>query len=330
MARRLGWGTALAASFLMLAGAARADYTLTVLHVNDVHAAFQPVKADGSLCTPAERPTAQCSGGAARLAAAIERERRSSPNVIVVAAGGFFAGSPLWDRYKDSLVSNLMTRMNFDALTVGASEFVQGSPMLLEFIRSVHFPLLGANVYVQREPLLKDQIFPISVIERGGSRIGLVGYSAEDIAQQSHPSPQTQFKRIEDEIAPWIRSMRGALGANKVIAVSSAGIARDKEVAARIPGIDVIVAGNASTGTPPTYPLVIPGVGGKKVVLVQAGSFGRSLGKLVLVFDNKGALKHFSGAPIPLDGTAPEDPAIRSYIDNLAEAVTLKPATALR
>ena len=330
MARRLGFGVALAAACIMLAGAARADYTLTVLHVNDVHAAFLPAKPDGTPCAPAESQNPQCQGGAARLAAAIERERRTDHNVIVVAAGGFFAGSPLWDRYKDQLVSNLMTRMNFDALTVGASEFVQGSPMLLEFIRSVHFPLLGANVYVQREPLLKDQIFPISVIQRGGSTIGLVGYSAEDIAQHSHPSPETKFKRIEDEIAPWIRSMRGALGANKVIAVSSAGIARDKEVAAHIPGIDVIVAGNAPTGTAPTYPLVIPGVGGKKVVLVQAGAFGRSLGKLVLVFDNKGNLKHFSGAAIPLDGSMPEDPTIKTYVDSLAAATVAQPNTALR
>ena len=325
MARRLGLGVALASAILLLAGAARADYTLTVLHVNDVHSAFLPVKPDGTPCAPAERTSPQCSGGAARLAAAIAHERRSSPNVIVVAAGGFFAGSPLWDRYKDQLVSNLMTRMNFDALTVGASEFVQGSPLLLEFIRSVHFPLLGANVYVQREPLLKDQIFPISVIERGGSRIGIVGYSAEDIAKHANPSPQTEFRRIEDAIAPWIRSMRGALGANKVIAVSSAGIARDKEVAQHTPGIDVIVAGNAATGTASSYPMVIPGVGGKKVVLVQAGSFGRSLGKLVLVFDPKGNLKHWSGAAIPLDGSMPEDPAIRSYVDSLASAAPTAP-----
>jgi 5'-nucleotidase len=313
----------------LVAGTARADYTLTVLHVNDLYSSFEPVKADGKPCTPADLKANACIGGAARLAGAIARERRSNPNVIVVAAGGLFTGSPLWDRYKDQVVSNLMTRMNFDALTVGASEFSQGSPMLLDFIRSVHFPLLGANVFVQREPLLKDQIFPISVIERGGARIGLVGYSAEDIAQHSHPSPQTQFRNIEQEIAPWIRSMQGALGANKVIAISSAGIERDRLVASRVPGIDVIVGGNVRSEAAPTYATEVPGVGGKQVLLVQVGSLGRYLGKLTLTFDTKGGLKKWTGAPILLDKTIPEDPAVKTYVDSLADAGGA-PSTAMR
>jgi 5'-nucleotidase/UDP-sugar diphosphatase len=330
MVHRHGWSLVLAAACVLVAGAARADYTLTVLHVNDLHSAFLPVKPDGTPCSLPEPAGAQCIGGAARLASAIEHERKATHNIIVVAAGGFFAGSPMWDRYQDTVVSNLMTRMNFDALTVGASEFSQGSPTLLAFIRAVHFPLLGANVFVQHEPLLKDQIFPISVIERGGARIGLVGYSAEDIPAHSHPSPETQFRRIEEEISPWIRSMHAALGANKVIAISSAGIERDRLVAQHVPDIDVIVGGNVGSSTAPAYATELPGVGGKKVLLVQVGSFGRYLGKLVLTFDNKGELKKWAGAPILLDKNVPEDAAVKTYVDNLADAATYPPSTALR
>src|SRR4051812_35675162 len=144
MARRVVLSSVLAAALVVLAGTAQAaDYTLTVLHVNDVRSAFQPIKADGSVCTAAERAGPACVGGAARLAAAIERERKATHSLIVVAAGGFFTGSDLWDRYKDQVVSNLMGRMQFDALTVGATEFSQGSPLLLQFIKQVRFPLLG-------------------------------------------------------------------------------------------------------------------------------------------------------------------------------------------
>ena len=39
------------AALALMAGAAQADVTLTILHTNDVHARFEPVGSSGSSCT---------------------------------------------------------------------------------------------------------------------------------------------------------------------------------------------------------------------------------------------------------------------------------------
>jgi 5'-nucleotidase len=257
------------------------------------------------------------------LAASIKATRNTEPNVLLVDAGGEFTGSSLWDQLKDRSISTVMTRMQFDAMTVGFPEFNDGSAPLGRFIKEVRFPLLSSNINVERDPVLVDQIWPFVVIDKGNERIGIVGYSSEDIRQRAHPSTETRIDQIESAVKFSVRMVK-SMGVNKIIAVSHAGYARDKEIARTIEDIDVIVGGNSKTllankikGAEGPYPMVAKGPTGKPVLIVQAGAFGAYLGKLDVVFDSKGVPKSWKGDPIALDHTIAEDAEMRQALEVL-------------
>jgi len=312
--------TAAAGLLALAAPASAADYKLTILHVNDLQSRLEPVNESGAACTPADVQAHHCAGGMARLAARINAERASAHNVLVVDAGNSLTGSPIYDMHKHRAISETMNLIGFDAMTVGDREFVDGTQMLSQFQQSVRFPLLGANVDVQSDPYMKDRIYPILVTERGGDRVGLVGYSNEHLIERAKPTGVVYVQRIEAALDRWVKQIQ-MMGVNKIIAVSHAGYERDRQVAASIPGIDVIVGdaegapANLAKGGNPT---VLKGHGGQSVLLVHAAEFGRSLGRLDVTFDAKGVPKHWQAANIELTDDGPEDQRLKDLVASLA------------
>ena len=319
-----------------VAPGAAADYKLTILHVNDLQSRLEPVTETGAACTAADVEARRCAGGVARLAARIKAEKAGAANVIVVDAGNAFTGSRFYDTHKHRAISETMNLIGFDAMTVGDREFVDGTEMLSRFQQAVRFPLLGANVDVQRDPFMKDRIYPILVTDRGSDRIGLIGYSTEHLVELAKPTGVVYIQRIEAALKFWINQMQ-MMGVNKIIAVSHAGLERDRQVAAAVAGIDVIVGsavgapasptkGAPAKGAAPHYPMVLKGVGGQSVLLVHAGEFGRSLGRLDVTFDAKGVPKHWTGGTIELIDADAEDPGLKDLVAALAPATAALPA----
>ncbi|MEJ0072423.1 MAG: hypothetical protein WDO24_31230 [Pseudomonadota bacterium] len=217
---------------------------------------------------------------------------------------------------------------------VGDREFVDGTEMLSRFQQAARFPLLGANVNVQSDPFMKDRIYPILVTDRG-ERIGLIGYSTEHLIELAKPTGVVYIQQIETALRFWVKQIQ-MMGVNKIIAVSHAGYERDKQVAAAVEGIDVIVGSalgapavepqpphdpHAKKPAPPVashYPTIVKGVGGQSVVLVHAEEFGRSLGRLDVTFDAKGVPKHWQAETFELTDANAEDPGVKDLVAALA------------
>ncbi len=321
----VGLGVALGVLMpLALGKTARADTTLTLLFTGDVASRMEPSKADGTPCTLEERATDACLGGLARLAGQANVERARAGTVLLLDAGGQFGGTAFWSQHKQDVLAELMNRARFDAMAAGPAEFSEGSEVLGKFIRTAQFPVLGANISTDRDPFLKDQIYPMLSTDRGAQRLGLLGIADLNTPQKSKPSPGVLFSPIEAKAAFWLKQL-GFMGAKTVVAVSSAGFEKDKEIAARIAGIDVIIGVSgkgAKAGAPPAgAPQVVSGPAGKPVLVAQAASFGHYLGKLSVTFDRDGHPKAWKGDQIRLDRTIPEDPDIRTQIEAYAAAL---------
>jgi len=82
---------ALAGSF-WLAGAASADFTLTILHTNDFHSRFEPISKYDSSCSEENNASGKCFGGSARLMSAIDAARSRAGHSILVDGGDQFQG----------------------------------------------------------------------------------------------------------------------------------------------------------------------------------------------------------------------------------------------
>ena len=301
------------------------DFQLTILHTNDVHARIVDADKNGLSCFNQESPSDPCYGGVARLATKVREVRRQKDNVILLDAGDQFQGTLFFTYYKGSAIQRFMNELGYQAMTVGNHEFDKGPEVLAEFIAGAKFPILGANLDVSRDPHLKGLIKPYCTLTVGGQTIGVVGYTVENLRELSQIGPDVVEQPTESSVAAALEVLRQQ-GVDKVIALSHGGFGRDKEVAAKLDGIDVIVGGHTHTflsNTDPTaegpYPVVARSPGGQPVLIVTAASWGKYLGRLDVTFDHQGVVKAWNGNPILLDSSVPEDPEIRAAVSKLSE-----------
>jgi 5'-nucleotidase/UDP-sugar diphosphatase len=322
---------ALLLSLTSLAGAQGNAYTLTVLHTNDVHARILQFGDTGGACGEADAAEGNCFGGVARRATKINEIRAEGGNLILVDAGDQFQGTLFYNKYKGEEAQTFMNELGYDAMTVGNHEFDDGPGVLGSFIRGADFAVVSANIDASNEAALAGLIKPYTVLDVGGEKIGVVGYTTEETAILSSPGPGVVFNNIEDSVAASVAELED-MGINKIVALSHAGFARDRQVAAAVDGLDVIVAGHSHTYLSNTdesaegpYPVVVDSPSGAPVLLVSDYTWGKYLGRLDVTFDSNGVPVSWEGNPITLDVSVAEDPAI------LAEAQALnQPLEALR
>lgn len=308
---------------------ALADYSLNILHINDWHSRIESINRFGSTCSKDDEAAEKCFGGAARLKTAIDGRRaaQSNSNILLLNAGDNFQGSLYYTTYKGAVEAEFLTLMKFDVLAVGNHEFDDGEAGLARFLDRVTFPVIGANVAAAAGSALKGRIGPYAVLEIGGERIGVIGAVANDTAQLSSPGKHVVFN---DDVAA-ITAAAGKLseqGVNKIIALTHVGYRRDVEAIARIPDIDVVVGGHSHsvllTGDEDTagpYPTMVSNPGGYQVPVVQAGSNGKYLGDLSIVFDDAGIVVSAAGKPVLLDSSVKPDSAVLARIAELAAPI---------
>ncbi len=312
-------------AFSALSGPALAEYRLTILHINDMHARFEPINKYNATCSDEDHAAGECFGGMARLKAGIDQRRDAlaaeGRNVLTLSAGDQFQGSLYYTTYKGELSAELMNMVGFDAMAVGNHEFDDGPEVLASFVDKVDFPVLFANTDLANEPLLKDKVRPFVTKEVGGETVGIIGLLAEDTDELASPGPNVPFYHAEDILPGLIEDMTNA-DVDKIVVLSHMGMSRDMEIAAAVDGIDVIVGGHSNTllsntieGADGPYPTMIASPGGAATPIVQAFAYAKYLGELELVFDDDGKVTAATGDLITLDASIPEDEAVLARID---------------
>lgn len=144
---------------------------------------------------------------------------------------------------------------------------------------------------------IKEFIKPSVIVKVKGENIGLIGTTPVDLTERAtHPDYHKDCKAhdldtttglIQDEINKLKKQ-----GVNKIILLSHLGIARDKEVAQRIEGIDVIVGGHTHEllkGIEEGENLVYSKTG-EPVIITEAGKDGKHFGELNLTFSKDGVI----------------------------------------
>ena len=322
--------TAFAASALgMSTGMSFADYTLNILHINDWHSRIESNNKYESTCSAEEEGKGECFGGAARLVTAIaaERKKLEGQNVLLLNGGDNFQGSLFYTTYKGKTEAEFLNQMKFDAMTVGNHEFDDGEDALAPFLDVITFPVLSANVKASAAAKVGDRIKPSVVIELGGQKIGIVGAVTNDTPDLATPGPNITIEDDIKTITAEVEKLKGQ-GVNKIIALTHVGYPRDKEMIAKIPGVDVVVGGHSHSllsNTDPKaegpYPTMVDNPDGYKVPVTQAASYSKLLGEFKVVFDDNGVVKEANGNPIPLDKSVTPDPQVLARIKELGAPI---------
>jgi 5'-nucleotidase/UDP-sugar diphosphatase len=290
------------------------NFSLTILHSNDVHAHHEP-NADGD-------------GGEALASSVIDQVRSANSNTILLSAGDTFMGTLFYVMHHGIDSAELMNLMKYDAMTLGNHEFDEGNGNLALFIEKIKFPIVAANVNFEKSTALNKKTVPYTILKKGGEKIGVIGLVNPETPSMSRPGSDLVFEGDLVKIVKSSVEKLTAEGVNKIIVLSHLGYQGDLDLAKAVRGIDLIVGGHTHTllanfdkRAADTYPSEIQNPEGKTILVVQAGEYLQYIGKLDVEFDPNGELVTWKGDTIFLSGYITPDIEISKEIGILSAPI---------
>ncbi len=323
----LGAASALAVT-AGLAAPAQADFTLTILHINDFHSRFEPITGTNSNCSAEDDAAGECFGGIARLKTAIDDRRAAlegaGENVVLLSAGDNFQGSLFYTHYGARAVTEFFNEMGFDVVATGNHEFDDGPEELANLIDQAQFPVIGGNFDVSAEPALAGKLSGVIVLNVGGEQIAVIGATTLDTPDISSPGENIKWFAPEDYVRGAVEALEEA-GIDKIVLLSHIGYTIDESLASGVSGVDVIVGGHSHSLLSSTdeaaagpYPTMVTNPDGTDVPIVQAGEYGKYLGEIKITWNDNGDVTAAEGAPLLLDASVTPNEAFTAKLAELA------------
>lgn len=252
--------------FLYLTGMAAADGAqLTVLYTTDPH---------GRIVTNEE------SIGLDVVASI----KKSMPGALLIDVGDILHGLPIATLTQGRDVVSLMKRAGYIASAVGNHEFNYGRQILLERAAQAMEPphpmyMMSANV---TNPDGTYPFTPWVVLEQNGVKLGLFALTTEETATQANPNAVRDF-RFGDATEAALRAVRAlrAAGCNFIIAATHIETEESRELADRVPGIDVILGGHSH---------IVADESRNGTKIYSTGAYGHNVGVLDIARADDGRL----------------------------------------
>ena len=287
-----------------LAAAAKERITkLTILHTNDVHSRIEPFPEDGSRNAGL--------GGVARRASLIKQIRAEEEQVLLLDAGDIFQGTPYFNLYGGELEIKLMSKLGYDAATMGNHDFDAGIDGFDKQLKHANFPFLIAN-YDFSGTVLEGKTQPFKVFHKGALKIGVfgLGIALEGLVEASNYG---QIKYLDpipvaNQIANQLKQEQHC---DLVICLSHLGYSykdnkvSDKVLADQTSGIDLIIG--AHTHTFMTAPEIRKNKQGEEVRIFQVGFAGINLGRIDYYFEKGHKKKQAIGHAMRIDQQLTDD-----------------------
>jgi 2',3'-cyclic-nucleotide 2'-phosphodiesterase (5'-nucleotidase family) len=226
---------------------------LTILHTNDIHSNYENFS---------------------KIVSKINELKDN--NTIILDAGDFADFKRIELQGTNGLAAmDLLECAGYDALAIGNNETFPGIDVLKYMAANTNVPLLSSNLrsldYGSIENVRKSII-----IYRSGLRILI-------IAGSPNLGPFTEMFGFS--IKDYLEALQNEINENKdnydlCILLSHLGMDKDKEIAAKISGIDIIIGGH--------FHILMekPEIENGKIIFTS-GAFGEHIGKLVLEVDKR-------------------------------------------
>jgi 5'-nucleotidase/UDP-sugar diphosphatase len=280
---------------------------LVLLHTNDHHGVVLPNNG---------------RGGLAQVAAYVKAVKAVNPQVLLVDAGDINTGTALSNMFAaepDILAYNLM---GYDAAIFGNHEFDGNQAKLLTQIGQAKFPFISSNIKTADGKYLGNT--PYLVKKYDGFTVGLFGITTLRTKIIASPDKSLVFIDEIEAAREAVNILRNREKADIVIGLTHIGDVKEDsghitspELAAAVPGIDIIVDGHSHSF------FAAPKKAGDTYI-VSANEWGKYVGHGKLSVRN-GRLAGFSWAPVEIapdkDVSAMLEPYIKKANESLKEVV---------
>ncbi|WMX14146.1 MULTISPECIES: bifunctional UDP-sugar hydrolase/5'-nucleotidase [unclassified Aureispira] len=256
-------------------------HKLTILHTNDVHSRIEPFPMDGG--------KNEGRGGIAKRAALINKIRQEEEHVLLLDAGDMFQGTPYFNYFGGELEMKLMSKMGYDAGTIGNHDFDGGIDGLhKQLTTQANFPLVNCN-YDFSDTIMNGHTKPYQIFQKGPIKVGVLGVGVE--LEGLVPSPLYKKTRYTDPIKKanhYANILKNEEKCDYVICLSHLGYmyktnkVSDVVLATSTQNIDLIIGGHTHTFL--DKPTIIT-VDNKETLITQVGWAGMVLGRLDVYFE---------------------------------------------
>ncbi len=323
---------------VFLAGTAGAqDPRLTILHTNDIHSHYLGApNADYDPTVTGDGTT----GGIARIATLAdqiraERDLESTP-VLLLDAGDFAMGT-LFHLLEGEAEMGVMNHLGYDHITLGNHEFdwlPMGTANIVGHALGLPVEATNTEVTDPSDPgggALQDLIDAGAILPYkvdtlfNGIKYGVFGLLGDGAANvvfrpfgaEAYPLEFTDRFAAATSTVDYLRNTEGV---DLVICLSHSGVdepnvweGEDPDLAAAVPGIDIIISGHTHTDIP--TPVTIG-----NTIIVQAKCYAKRLGELNLEL-TPGGVNMLSYQYHTIDDSILGDTAtqavVQTYIDDI-------------
>jgi len=256
---------------------------LVILHTNDTHSNIEPF--------PLNHPKFPGMGGVAKRYTLIQKIRQENENVLLLDSGDIFQGTPYFNSFNGVLEMELMSKMGYDAATMGNHDFDIGLDGFLNAKKSATFPFICSN-YDFEKTILKGETKTYHIFQKAGIKIGVFGIGvelkglvpADKFGETIYNDPIESANKISKTLAD--------LGCDLVICLSHLGYdyedktrISDLILASKTSGIHIILGGHTHTFL--DKPTILKNTFNEPVVVNQVGWAGINLGRIDIDLDKK-------------------------------------------
>lgn len=231
---------------------------LRIIHTNDIHSHFEHM--------PSIATTVQ-----------VLKQDLLQDQVLVVDIGDHMDRmSPLTEGSEGLANIEVMNKTGYELAVLGNNEGLTFSKDVLRelYTNYAEFDIIVANMFDATECRLPDWILPYQVIHKAGMNIGVIGVTVDfnmfyKLLGWDVHDPFVIVEQLVMQLRPQV---------DLLIVLSHLGINRDRELAERMDGIDIILGGH-------THHLLLEPEWVEETLICGAGKFGTHVGYVDVYYD---------------------------------------------
>ena len=245
-------------------------FKLTILYWNDFHASVYPYPST-------EKEGAPLVSGSANFAGYLDSLGFEDMYAILVCAGDEFTGDPLSSLTSGKAQIEILNLIHPSVFELGNHEFDYGVDNLKKDLEVADFPVICANLIDKegKKPLVR----PYVIINSGKVRVAFIGLITESLQKMLKEGGKLQVVDAESTLSYYMNELNDKTDIQ--ILVSHMGVQKDKSIAKKVKGLELIIGGHSHT-------TIFKPIRIGNTLICQAGSNGKYIGKLDLFLDSKG------------------------------------------
>ncbi|WP_351088394.1 bifunctional metallophosphatase/5'-nucleotidase [Shewanella sp. S1-49-MNA-CIBAN-0167] len=294
-------------------------YRLSIAHINDTHSNFEPSPVHFSLTAQQHTYKLEAhSGGYARLGYQIEQARQQAAAqqtpFLFLHGGDSFQGTLYFREFKGAANAHLLNLLKPDAMVIGNHEIDAGNSPVQAFLNRIDFPILAGNMDLSQEdrqktgrlyghPMLYDfddstETAKVLIKPFYDTKLAIIGITLDQMRLIARPDPDTHFVNAIETTERTIQRLHQQ-GIHHIIVLSHLGLDQDRELAAKVDGISLIVGGHSHTLQGELSDIGLSNIPYGETInstpILHAGKYAETVGLAEICFDQQGKVVELLG-----------------------------------